>query len=106
MPPAALIAAASNSMPICCAILVASLDGFTKAVKTAANCVETSAVFPLTPVSVAKVAMSSSMLTPKVAALLVTLGKACASCSNDVTPFFAVSCILSCISPALSHDKP
>ncbi len=95
MPPAALMAAASNCMPISAAIFVASDDGFTSAVKIAANCVDTSAVLPLTPVNVAKDAMSSSMLTPSVAALPVTRGSAAANCSNDVTPFLAVSWILS-----------
>ena len=105
-PPAALMDAALNDIPICSAILLASLEGFTSAVNTAASCVDTSAVLPLTPVSVENVAMSSSMLTPSVAALPVTLGSACASCSKDVTPFLAVSCILSCISPAASHERP
>ncbi len=106
MPPAACIAAASNCMPICCAISVASLDGLMRAVKMAANCVLTSAVLPLTPVSVANDAISSSTETPRVEACAVTRGRACAICSNEVTPFFAVSCILSCISPTASHSRP
>ena len=100
------MAAASNWMPICCAISVASLDGLMSAVKIAANCVLTSAVLPDTPVSVANDAINSSTLTPRVAACAVTRGRACAICSKLVTPFLAVSCILSCISPAASHSKP
>ena len=100
------MAAASNCMPIRAAISAASLLGFTSAVKIAASWVETSAVFPLTPVSVAKVPISSSIDTPSVAALPVTLGSACDNCSNEVTPFLAVSCILSCMSAAASHSKP
>ena len=98
--------AALNSIPIFSAISVASLDGLTKAVKIAAIWVATSLVLPLTPVSVAKLAKSSSTLTPNVEALAVTLGRAWANCSNDVTPFFAVSCILSCTLSAASHAKP
>ena len=71
MPPAALMAAASNCIPISAAILVASDDGFTNAVKMAANWVDTSAVLPLTPVRVENEAISSSILTPSVAALPV-----------------------------------
>jgi hypothetical protein len=93
-------------MPIFSAISVASLDGLTKAVKTAAICVATSSVLPLTPVSVAKLAMSSSILTPNVEAVAVTFGRAWANCSNEVTPFLAVSCILSWMLSAAFHSKP
>ena len=100
------MAAASNCMPISAAIFVASDDGLMSAVKMAASWVDTSAVLPLTPVRVENVAISSSMLTPKVAALPVTRGRAAASCSKLVTPFLAVSCILSCTAAASSHDMP
>ena len=98
--------AALNVMPIFSAMSAASLDGLTSAVNTAAICVATSLVLPLTPVSVAKVARSSSSSTPKVAALPPTRGRACASCSNDVTPFLAASCILSCMLPASLQSLP
>ena len=90
MPPAALMAAASNCTPMASAISVASAVGLTNAVKTAASCVLTSAVLPDTPVSVANVPINSSTVTPSVAALPATRGSACAICSNDVTPFLAV----------------
>lgn len=77
------------------AILVASDDGFTNAVKMAANWVDTSAVLPLTPVRVENEAISSSILTPSVAALPVTRGNASANSLKLVTPFLAVSWILS-----------
>ncbi len=98
--------AALNWIPIFSAMVVASLEGFISAVKIAANWVLTSAVLPLTPVSVAKEAISSSTVTPKVDAFAATRGNACANCSNDVTPFLAVSCILSWIWPASLHASP
>lgn len=93
-------------LPISAASCDASLDGFMRAVNMAASCVETSAVLPLTPVRVAKAAMSSSIETPRVLALAATFGSAWASWLKEVTPFFAVIWILSCIPAAASHSRP
>ena len=98
--------AALNCMPMASAVSAASEDGFISAVNIAASWVDTSAVLPDTPVRVANDASSSSIGTPSATAFPVTLGSASASCSNDVTPFLAVSCILSWISPADSHASP
>ena len=87
--------AALNDMPISSAIFWLLLLSLVNAVKTLASCVATSDVLPVTPVSVLITANISVNDTPNCAAWPVTLGNACANCSNDVTPFFAVNCILS-----------
>ena len=89
------MAAASNLMPISSAAFAASVLGLMSDFNTAPNWVATSAVLPVTPVQVAKIAINSSMVIPNCAALPATLGNASESCSKDVTPFLAVNCILS-----------
>lgn len=68
--------AASKRIPIASAALLASDDGLISELSTAASCVLTSEVLPVTPVVDANTAISSSSSTPSCEAEPLTCGNA------------------------------